>query len=259
MQKSNLINLGCGKTFHPTWDNFDLVPADALVRPLDLLKPFHFQNASYQGCYSSHVLEHMPRSYVPQFLGEMFRILRPGGVVLVVVPDLEGIVRRYLLELDAASSGDESAIPRHEWMCMELLDQMTRSFSGGFMGRLWYSRPLPARETIKERLGNEAGKWIEKFDGDFLQDATPLTPEQVFEATSLTQEEEVAFRNQGEIHRWMYDRVSLKTLLQAAGFRDVVVCRADDSRIPDFSTYRLDTDELGNVRKPDSLFMEGTR
>jgi len=127
------------------------------------------------------------------------------------------------------------------------------------MGRLWYSRPLPARETIKERLGNEAGKWIEKFDGDFLQDATPLTPEQVFEATSLTQEEEVAFRNQGEIHRWMYDRVSLKTLLQAAGFRDVVVCRADDSRIPDFSTYRLDTDELGNVRKPDSLFMEGTR
>jgi len=37
------------------------------------------------------------------------------------------------------------------------------------------------------------------------------------------------------------------------------VCKADESRITDFVSYRLDTDEAGTVRKPDSLFIEASK
>lgn len=258
-QKSNLINLGCGSTYSSAWDNFDLIPADPAVTRLDLLKPFPFQNSSYQYCYSSHVLEHMPRSYAPQFLKEMFRILEPAGIIRVVVPDLEEITRRYLAELDAASLGDEAAIARHQWMSIELLDQMTRSFSGGFMGRLWYSRPLYARELIEQRLGGEASKWLKKFDEDFAKGEQPLNLQDIYSVLESSMEKEVEFRKRGEIHRWMYDRVSLGALLKEAGFHNIKVCKANESAIPDFVRYNLDTDELEKVRKPDSLFMEAVR
>jgi hypothetical protein len=49
-----------------------------------------------------------------------------------------------------------------------------------------------------------------------------------------------------------------KRRLEQTGFVDVRVCRADESRIPDFNSYSLDVVE-GKVRKPDSLFMEGIK
>jgi predicted SAM-dependent methyltransferase len=252
--------MGCGKTYHPDWDNFDLTPADDSIRPLDLLKEFPFKDGTYEFCYSSHVLEHMPRSYAPRFLKEIYRILRPGGVIRIVVPDLEGSVRRYLQELDSVISGDHSALPRHQWMTIELLDQLTRTFSGGFMGRLWNSRPLSARGLIEERLGSEAGKWLRKFDGAFSRgEQAPLLPELVFDVQQYSPEQELRFREQGEIHRWMYDRISLAALLQEAGFRNTRVCAATESSITEFSLYHLDTDESGVIRKPDSLFMEALR
>lgn len=256
---ADLVNLGCGKTYHSDWDNYDLVPAHDSVRPLDLLKKFPLGNSCYDFCYSSHVLEHMPRGHASVFLKEIYRILRPDGVVRIVVPDLEGIVRRYLVELEAAATGDESALPRHQWMTIELLDQLTRTFSGGFMGRLWYSRPLLSRELIEERLGGEASHWLSKADTNFLTGEPPLTNEQVFQVGSTSPADEVKFRNQGEIHRWMYDRISLCALLVEAGFHDIKVCSATESRIPEFNSYSLDVDDHGAVRKPDSLFMEGVK
>jgi predicted SAM-dependent methyltransferase len=256
---SDRANLGCGKTYHPDWDNFDLIPADDSIRSLDLLNKLPFKDNSYSFCYSSHVLEHMPRSYALIFLREIHRILRTGGAIRIVVPDLEGAVRRYLTELEEAKSGDISALARHQWMTIELLDQLTRSFSGGFMGRLWYSRPLLSRSLIEERFGNEARQWLKKSDQDFLNGEVPMIPEQIYDIGIPVPEDEVVFRNKGETHRWMYDHISLKELLKQAGFSDIKVCNATESLIPDFSSHHLDTDEEGRVRKPDSLFMESVK
>jgi hypothetical protein len=66
------------------------------------------------------------------------------------------------------------------------------------------------------------------------------------------------FRDGGEVHQWMYDRYSLKRLLEQAGFVTVKVCMADESRIPNYQKYQLDTNN-GIVRKPDSLFIEATK
>jgi predicted SAM-dependent methyltransferase len=257
--RSGLVNLGCGKTFHPDWDNFDLAPMEG-VRSLNLLSSLPFEDSSVKACYSSHGLEHFSRSYAPKFLAEIFRVLAPGGIVRIVVPDLEQIARLYLKELDAASHDLPDAKARHEWMTMEMLDQMTRTFSGGFMGRLWKARALDAKDLIVGRLGQEAGRWIEYFDLKISEgEMQPLDSETIYDQPDSTTEEVISFRDRGEVHQWMYDRISLKLLLERAGFSEITVCRADESKIPDFDGYHLDTDEEGRLRKPDSLFMEGIR
>ena len=59
--------------------------------------------------------------------------------------------------------------------------------------------------------------------------------------------EESLFRQQGEIHRWMYDRFSLRELFEASGFEGFQVQSAEESRIDRFVDFQLDSYE-GEVR-----------
>lgn len=252
-------NLGCGNCWHPEWRNFDLVSTNPNVETLDLLAEWGIPYDSFQTVYSSHVLEHLPRSMAPQFLKKCWRVLKTGGIIRLVVPDLESIAINYLNSVQNANIKTGQGLAEHEWMTLELLDQLVRTFSGGFIGRLWASRPLHARSLIVERFGREAQAWIEKFDMSFESGHSPLQPDQVYECTEPVPFKEMEFRRSGEIHRWMYDRVSLEKLLIAAGFSRISVKSATESAIEGFANYCLDTDESGNVRKPDSLFMEAIK
>jgi hypothetical protein len=69
---------------------------------------------------------------------------------------------------------------------------------------------------------------------------------------------EGVFRRGGEVHLWMYDRYSLRRALEQAGFADVRVCAAEESRIDGFARYGLET-RAGLERKPDSLYVEALR
>lgn len=254
-----LINLGCGARFHPFWDNYDCAPSNLKVKKIDLSLPLSIEEGPYGACYLSHVLEHLSRVRVPSLLREIHGVLCDSGIIRIVVPDLEVICQRYLEQLQGALAGDSTSVDRHEWMTMELIDQMTRTVSGGFMGRLWWSRPLLAREFIVSRLGEEAGKWLDQIDAEIQKGAKPLTKQEIYQSRKPKEKKIVHFREQGEIHQWMYDRVSLKRLLEEAGFQSVKVCGPTESGIPDFVSYHLDTNEKGETRKPDSLFMEAVK
>ena len=256
---STKANLGCGGTYHPDWDNYDFLPASGAIRKLDLSKTLPFSELTYEACYISHVLEHLPRQRVPSLLAELFAVLKADGILRLVVPDLENIARLYISELEAAAAGDRSAGKRHEWMTLELVDQMTRSFPGGFMLRTMWSRPLPQRHFIEQRVGLDGKKWIELADGDARSPYRSVKPSEVYVVPEPIYREVARFQQTGERHRWMYDRVSLGGLLKDAGFRDVRVCSADESSIARFSDDHLDTNEAGTVRKPDSLFMEARK
>lgn len=45
----------------------------------------------FDAVYCSHALEHLYPHDVPKALGEFLRVLRPGGYVLLFVPDLEDV------------------------------------------------------------------------------------------------------------------------------------------------------------------------
>lgn len=65
------------------------------LRYLDVTKPLPFATASLSAVFSSHVFEHLFPDEIERLSHEIFRVLIPGGVCRVVVPDMERIVRLY--------------------------------------------------------------------------------------------------------------------------------------------------------------------
>lgn len=248
-----MLNLGCGRHFHRSWVNVDLVSSSPEVISHDLRQPLPFENESFDVVYHSHVIEHLPRPLAPRFLLECYRVLRPRGVLRVAAPDLETIARLYLKNLEGAIAGEANASARYDWMILELLDQLVRDRSGGDMGRYWWLNPMPAEEFVIARVGQEALSIINTLR------QSGVTCSSVPEDPPTTAEQEMQFRQTGELHRWMYDRYSLGALLKKAGFLNAKVCAANESAIPNFNTFQLDIGADGTVRKPDSLFMEATR
>ena len=57
----------------------------------------------------------------------------------------------------------------------------------------------------------------------------------------------------------MYDRYSLSRLLRQTSFVSIKICSPDQSFIPDWEKYHLDTESDGRVYKPNSLFIEARK
>ena len=68
------------------------------LKYLDLCKKLPFQENSIDAIFSSHVFEHLFMDEVNKLIVECFRVLKPGGVCRVVVPDLEKIISSYSAE-----------------------------------------------------------------------------------------------------------------------------------------------------------------
>ena len=256
-----LLNLGCGTRRHAAWTNVDLVPAGPDVISCDLRHPLPFPAASFQAVYAAHVLEHLVPAEAARLLAEVRRLLAPGGVVRIVVPDLEGIARAYLASLERACECPTSERRwEHRWMTVELLDQLVRDTSGGLMRRWWSCQPVPARGFIEARLGQEAAAGIAAVAAARrTSGGAALEPGEIFAAEPATPRAAQRFAALGERHRWMYDHLSLGDLLDRAGFVEVGRTDAVGSRIPGFSEACLDADSSGRPWKPDSLYMEGVR
>jgi len=136
------INIGCGQTPTRGWRNFDnslslrlsKVPAlPNILRKLGLLegsqyqfiqfarennveygdatKGLAIQDASVDVVYSSHMLEHLDRNEAVRFLKEAFRLLRPGGIIRIAVPDIKKHVARY------NETGDADALIEATHLC----------------------------------------------------------------------------------------------------------------------------------------------
>ena len=247
---TKMLNLGCGKSFHPDWVNIDFIPTTSKVIGHDLRKRLPVEENVWDVVYASHVLEHFSCGEARSFLKECYRVLRPGGVLRIVVPDLEMIARLYLQYLDEATAGDSQAAARHEWMTLEMLDQLARERSGGEVLRYWQRNPMPVEDFVIERVGQEVMNFLAANRGN----ETP-PPEAPGEPTA---EEYLSFRGTGENHKWMYDQISLRQLLGEVGFTGARKCAASESSIEGFAEFHLDTKD-GIIRKPDSLFMEAAK
>lgn len=279
-----LVNLGCGSVWHPAWGNLDVRPVGSEIQAWDVENGLPFDDGSVDGCYASHLLEHLTREGARTLVRECFRVLRSGGVVRLAVPDLETIAREYLRALGQAQAGDQAAMKQYEWITLELLDQLVRVESGGEMERYLRSRASENVDYVASRIGSEAAPYFtqeserqgpssqsHRNSSDnpnshrFQHAFTALQERLVTGVCSLligrrgrSAVQEGLFRASGECHRWMYDRFSLKQLLEQCGFSDIRRCTAFESRMDTFDSYNLDVVN-GDVRKPDSLFMEAVR
>jgi SAM-dependent methyltransferase len=237
-------NLGCGGRHHPDWINVDFHSDGDVVFACDLRGDLPFPEKSCDVVYSSHVIEHFDRLGAGRFLHQCRRVLKSGGIIRLVAPDLEGIVRSYLSCLEAAKRGESGADAKYEWAVIELLDQLVRHQSGGEMLKHWCQPVVRAEAFVGERVGTEYWRARDQCKGRRLTNP------------DLTAGNVGKFRLGGEVHQWMYDRYSLGKLLTDCGFLDVRICSADESAIQDFAKYCLDTEADGSLYKPDSFFIE---
>lgn len=273
------LNIGCGVTHHPDWINLDVSSFDPSVLNVDITNGLPFSSDSVDACYSSHVLEHLDKNGARDMLAECFRVLKSGGVVRLAVPDLEGIAREYLRILDAVASGDRARDTEYDWIMLEMYDQTVRVCSGGEMAKFLIDMKDDGRAFVRSRIGAEAdstprekpetdGKaWMNLFKGKgstrrllrLLREKLAGWMVFVIAGKAAFRSFNIGiFRDKGELHRWMFDRYSLKRLLEQVGFANVKICSATESRIPEFESYSLDALN-GRARKPDSLFIEASK
>lgn len=83
------------------------------VKPLvhDLTKRLPFEDSTISAIYGAHVLEHLYLADAQKLLGECMRVLKPGGVVRLVVPDLHSMVATYLKSKNGGSLSPLEKIP----------------------------------------------------------------------------------------------------------------------------------------------------
>lgn len=127
------INVGCGATPTPGWNNYDnsfMVLLSRIPFFLSLLRRAGFispERAAFvnvvtsgtirwaeasrlpepsnraRAIYSSHMFEHLDRQQATDFLDEVKRVLAPGGILRLAVPDLSLLVDHYVADRDADS------------------------------------------------------------------------------------------------------------------------------------------------------------
>jgi predicted SAM-dependent methyltransferase len=90
-----LLHLGCGSELKLGWINVDLWPVNADLH-WDLRMGIPFPTDCADGVFHEHVLEHIPKPAGLKFLQECFRVLKPTGVLRVVVPNAGNALRGYV-------------------------------------------------------------------------------------------------------------------------------------------------------------------
>ncbi len=129
------VNLGCGHIQPAGWVNVDgsnrawlahrLSWLDTLLVRLKLLeptpfgrhtticnlfKPLPWGDASVAAIYAGELFEHFTPQDLRRLLLECVRVLKPGGVLRLCVPDCQHFFRKYVAECDRVR-----ALPREQW------------------------------------------------------------------------------------------------------------------------------------------------
>jgi len=90
------LNVGAGSHQRQGWYSIDLVHPGVDIR-WDVRWGLPFRSDTVERIHCEHFLEHLeyPRE-TKSFLGECYRILKPGGELRLIVPDAEKYIQAYV-------------------------------------------------------------------------------------------------------------------------------------------------------------------
>ena len=89
------LHLGCGKRSLKGYVNIDWRKTKATDLVCNILKIPYPDNA-VDTIEIYHVIEHLPRHELPKALKEWFRVMLPGGQLIIEYPDFDQAVKEYL-------------------------------------------------------------------------------------------------------------------------------------------------------------------
>jgi len=86
-----------GEIAHPEWKIFNIQPGPQVDYAGHCADLSRFTDGSVSEIYASHVLEHLRfKDELPAALHEFYRVLHPGAMLRVSVPDLATLCRLFL-------------------------------------------------------------------------------------------------------------------------------------------------------------------
>ena len=89
------INMGCGwRNFGDEWTHIDGGDYEHLDYS-SITKLSQYEDNSVSLIYASHVIEYFDRDEVETLLKEWYRVMKPGGIVRIAVPNFETITSLY--------------------------------------------------------------------------------------------------------------------------------------------------------------------
>jgi SAM-dependent methyltransferase len=128
-------------------EKFNSLPDNILVH--NLAKGIPFNSDSIDVVYHSHMLEHLDRDVAVKFLTEVKRVLRPGGIHRIVVPDLEKACRDYIAHIVYCETNPVES-NNHDSYIATLLEQSVRKEASGT------SQQNPLRRFIENLILGDA-------------------------------------------------------------------------------------------------------
>jgi predicted SAM-dependent methyltransferase len=143
------LNWGCGPAPAPGWINSDLLQAPGIDLSCDIREGLPLESESVQYAVGIHGLQDLPYLDVVPALRELRRVLAPGGVLRLGLPDLERAIAAYLRD-------DPSYfyIPDEEAATIsgKLIIQMTWYGSNRMMFTYEFARELLLRAGFRDVL-----------------------------------------------------------------------------------------------------------
>lgn len=254
------LNLGCGSKYSndKSWVNIDFNPRKKGVKKVNILKGLPFDSNSVDAVFSSNMLEHFTRDQGEKHIRECARVLKKGGIIRIVVPDLENVCREYLRILDHVKN-DDSYREKYEYVHIELIDQMVRSFAGGDMVKYW-EKPTADLEYVKQRTGFPEDWAIYKNNPHYqrINRLYQLKQKMVVRMGKLVKYFDAGkYAYSGELHKWMYDSYTLTNLLENNGFDAIEIMKCNESRIDSWTDFGIEINNDGTEYKPSCLYVEG--
>jgi SAM-dependent methyltransferase len=130
-------------------ERFNSLPDNVIVH--NLAKGIPFDSNSIDVVYHSHLLEHLDKGVAKRFLLEVKRVLKPGGIQRIVVPDFEKACSAYVSHIAACEKNAEES-EMHDSYIASIIEQSVRREAFGA------SQETPFRRLIENKLLGDARK-----------------------------------------------------------------------------------------------------
>lgn len=255
VDEKRFYNVGQSSFFHPAWTIVDyfrqqdgsiVLPGDyAIHYDLMSLQPLPLESASAELIYTSHTLEHVTNKAVAFFLKEAFRILKPGGIIRTVTPDIR-------LSYRAWRDGDtdfffwiSECYPDREWQQYNLKiplkeASITQVFLEDFASAVSEIVAVGAEKRLSDEEVHQLFSTMKMEDA--LDYCIARCPEEL--------QQRFPFHHMN----WFTEK-KLEAMLMEAGFKEVYASRWGQSR----SAVMRNTDYFDTTAPKLSMYMEAVK
>jgi ubiquinone/menaquinone biosynthesis C-methylase UbiE len=90
------LNVGAGKQRLEGYVGLDYVKGKGVDKIIETAWKLPYRNGEVDEIYTSHMIEHIEQFNLDKLLNEFNRVLKSGGILEIVCPDLEVALRKFL-------------------------------------------------------------------------------------------------------------------------------------------------------------------